>query len=82
MKLGKFLILKKKDWYIEAFKNIEGEEIFLESLPLHRDMLCVDMVNYVIRTGQPANLEQFPVQPENAYMTRFKPQSLIAIPAG
>nr|WP_320192276.1 AAA family ATPase [uncultured Desulfobacter sp.] len=76
-----FLILKKKDWYIEAFKNIEGEEIFLESLPLHRDMLCVDMVNYVIRTGQPANLEQFPVQPENAYMTRVKPQSLIAIPA-
>nr|WP_245569055.1 AAA family ATPase [Desulfobacter curvatus] len=76
-----FLILKKKDWYVEAFKNTEGKEIFMESLPLHGEMLYVDMVNYVIRTGQPANLEQFPVQPESAYLTRVKPKSLIAIPA-
>jgi signal transduction histidine kinase len=75
------LILKTKDWHIEAFKNTEGEEILLKSLPLHRDMLCVDMVNYVIRTGQPASLEQFSVQPENAYMTRVKPQSIMAVPA-
>jgi hypothetical protein len=75
------LILKKTDWCIEAFKEIDGEENFLESLPLNRDKLCVDMVNYVIRTGQPANLEQFCVQPENTYLTRIKPQSLIAMPA-
>ena len=76
-----FLILKKEDWYIEAFKNTQGEEVFLESLPLDRERLCVDMVNYVIRTGQPANLEQFSVHLEDPYLTREKPQSLIAIPA-
>ena len=75
------LILKKTDWCIEAFKEIDGEEHFLESLPLNRDKLCVDMVNYVIRTGQPANLEQFSIQPENIYLTRVKPRSLFAMPA-
>ena len=76
-----FLILKNKEWCIEAFKSIEGEEIFLESLPLSENLLCVDMVNYVIRAGQAANLEQFSVHLEDPYLTRVKPQSLIALPA-
>ncbi len=76
-----FLILKDTAWCIEAFKTIEGEEIFLESLPLSENMLCVDMVNYVIRTGQTANLEQLPVHLEDPYLNRVKPQSLIALPA-
>ncbi len=76
-----FLILKDNAWSIEAFKNIQGEESILESLPLEEEMLSVDMVHYVIRTGQIADLEQFSGYLEDAYLDRIHPQSLIVLPA-
>ncbi|GAB6143405.1 AAA family ATPase [Desulfocicer niacini] len=76
-----FLILKGKDWAIEAFKNIQGEERILECIPLNKDMLSVDMINYVLRTGQIANLDQFSGHIEDTYLKQIKPQSLIILPA-
>ncbi len=76
-----FLILKDTQWAVEAFKNTRGEEFYLESRPLSRDMLSVDMVNYVIRTGQSARIDQFSIHLEDDYLNRVKPQSLIILPA-
>ena len=76
-----FLILKDDAWSIEAFKNIQGEESILESTPLRKDMLSVDMINYVIRTGQIANLDQFSGHLDDVYLNRVKPQSLVIQPA-
>ena len=76
-----FLILKDDAWTIEAFKNIQGEESILESIPLQKDILSVDMVNYVIRTGQIANLDQFTGRLDDVYLNRVRPQSLITQPA-
>jgi predicted ATPase/signal transduction histidine kinase/CheY-like chemotaxis protein len=76
-----FLILKDDTWSIEAFKNIKGEESILEGIPLRKEMLSVDMVNYVIRTAQIANLDQFSGHLDDEYLKRVKPQSLIIQPA-
>ncbi|WP_172684063.1 GAF domain-containing hybrid sensor histidine kinase/response regulator [Desulfosarcina cetonica] len=75
------VILKNEDWRVEAFNTIQGEGRILESIPLHKEMLSVDMVNYVIRTGQPANLDQFPGYLADPYLKRVNPQSLIVLPA-
>ena len=75
------LILKDEDWSVEALKSIQGEEHILESIPLNKEMLPVDMVNYVIRTGQTADLEQFSGFLDDEYLNRVKPQSLIILPA-
>ena len=76
-----FLILEGDAWSIEAFKNIKGEESILEGIPLQKEMLSVDMVNYVIRTGQIADLDQFSGHMDDEYLKRVKPQSLVIQPA-
>lgn len=76
-----FLILQDDDWKVEASTNIQGEESILQSIPLEREELAVDLVNYVIRTGQAANIDQFSGHLRDVYLKRVLPQSLIVLPA-
>ena len=76
-----FLVLKQEGWAIEAFRNSQGEESILQRLSLDKEMLCVDMINYVIRTGRTADLDQFSGHLEDEYLSRVHPQSLIVQPA-
>gem|GEM_PF-1741545 len=76
-----FLILKQEEWAIEAFRNSQGEESILQSLSLDKEMLAVDMINYVIRTGRKADLDQFSGQLDDGYLNRVHPQSLMVLPA-
>lgn len=75
-----FLILKEKTWAVEAYKTIDGNERILESIELSESLLPVGMVNYVIRTGQTAELEQFSGLLEASYLRRFDPKSLLVMP--
>ncbi|MBF0288914.1 MAG: AAA family ATPase [SAR324 cluster bacterium] len=75
-----FLILKDQKWMIEAFKNIQGQENILESIGLSEELLSLDMVNYVIRTNQTINLEQFSRYLNDTYIKRSNPQSILVLP--
>ena len=75
-----FLVLKGRTWAIEAFKGIQGEERILESMELSEDLLSVQMVDYVIRTGEPAQLERFSGLAEDPYIRRLHPQSVLVLP--
>ena len=75
-----FLILEAEAWVIQAYKSVQGEERILESLELSEDLLSVDLVNYVIRTGQAAQLEQLPGIHARSYVSRFQPKSVLAVP--
>ncbi|MCF8089733.1 MAG: AAA family ATPase, partial [Desulfotignum sp.] len=76
-----FLVLKQDGWAIEAFRNSQGDESILQSLPLEKEQLGVDMINYVIRTGRKADLDQFAGHLDDGYLNRVHPQSLIVLPA-
>ena len=76
-----FLLLKDDDWSIEAFKSTQGEESILERIPLQKNMLSLDMINYAARTGQRVNLDQFSGHLDDIYLNRVKPQSLVIQPA-
>jgi len=75
-----FLILKNKEWNIEAFRDIQGRESVLEAKELSDDLLSTDMVKYVIRTRESILLEQTSIYMHDLYISKVSPKSIIVLP--
>ncbi len=80
-----FLLLNKDGKYvIEAEGDAQQEEIkVLQSIPMTNDILCVAIVNYIIRKKEPIMLDdaaksgQFINDP---YIERTRPKSILCLP--
>ena len=75
-----YLILKEKDWQIEAYMDIEGRESILEGIKLSPEMLSVDIVNYAIRTKQSILSQDLKTQIKDKYYIENKPKSTFVLP--